>query len=345
MSLGVSIVICCYNGEARLPTTLQHLVAQQVDAAIDWEVILVDNASSDRTTAVAIETWAAANVQAPLITVNEPQPGQTHARLKGIATAKYDLVSFVDDDNWVSPNWIQTVVEIMQNHPEVGACGGQNSAVAEVELPTWFADYQCDYAVGTQADTAGDVTDTRGFLWGAGLTMRKRAWQQLHDRGFEPINGGRAGQILTSCDDYEFCQALILAGWRLWYDPRLHLSHFMSPNRLQWSYLKRLKRGFGASSVGLDAYKIAKQSRNWFYSFLSRLWLVRMIVVLLKLLGHGGKLIDRNSDQQEGDRQSIEIEILRGRLMGLWYSRNIYKQNLQKVLKADWRNRNQQPSL
>ena len=48
-TLGVSIVICCHNSAKLLPRTLEHLRAQEVDSTIPWEVIVVDNASTDNT--------------------------------------------------------------------------------------------------------------------------------------------------------------------------------------------------------------------------------------------------------------------------------------------------------
>lgn len=50
---GVSIVICCYNSASRLPETLQHIAEQEVAANISWEVIVVDNASTDNTQEIA----------------------------------------------------------------------------------------------------------------------------------------------------------------------------------------------------------------------------------------------------------------------------------------------------
>jgi GT2 family glycosyltransferase len=45
---GVSVVVCCHNSASRLPTTLHHLAAQEVPRDLGWEVIVVDNASTDR---------------------------------------------------------------------------------------------------------------------------------------------------------------------------------------------------------------------------------------------------------------------------------------------------------
>jgi cellulose synthase/poly-beta-1,6-N-acetylglucosamine synthase-like glycosyltransferase len=55
---GVSVVICCYNSSQRLPQTLGHLLAQECEVDLPWEVIVVDNASTDGTAEVARSVWS-----------------------------------------------------------------------------------------------------------------------------------------------------------------------------------------------------------------------------------------------------------------------------------------------
>jgi glycosyltransferase involved in cell wall biosynthesis len=48
MKLGISVIVCCYNSEKRLADTLAHLLNQKTNS-FDWEIIIVDNASTDTT--------------------------------------------------------------------------------------------------------------------------------------------------------------------------------------------------------------------------------------------------------------------------------------------------------
>jgi len=249
----VSIVICCFNSASRLPETIKHLMAQKVPDGLKWEVIVVDNASTDNTAQVARSLWPG-DAPAPLRIVSEPKPGISHARRRGFDEARYELISFIDDDNWVAPNWVRLVSEIMTAHPEVGACGGQSEAVFETEPPDWFEEHAANFVVGRQGDKAGDVTWSRGNLWGAGLTIRKQAWAELVEKGFQPILSGRIGNKLSSGEDYEICYALRLAGWRLRYSDELAFKHFMPTSRLSIPYLSKLKAGFGAQTIGFDPY-------------------------------------------------------------------------------------------
>src|SRR6266516_3860790 len=77
--LGVSVVICCHNSAQRLAKPLAHLAVQQVPQGIPWEVILIDNASTDGTADFATAHWPA-TASAPLRVISEPRLGLTHAR-------------------------------------------------------------------------------------------------------------------------------------------------------------------------------------------------------------------------------------------------------------------------
>ncbi len=166
-------------------------------------------------------------------------------------------MSFIDDDNWVYPDWVAIVSELMSAHHDIGACGGLNEPVADSDLPWWFDQYQVSYAVGPQDVQAGDITSRKGVLCGAGLTVRKSAWQSLVKNGFQARLVGRKGKSLLCSEDYELCLALRLAGWWIWYEPRMRLRHYLPVHRLTWRHLKSMVRGWGASTVYLDPYFMA----------------------------------------------------------------------------------------
>ena len=255
--MGVTVAICCHNSASRIRPTLEHLLAQVGAEAGSWEVLLVDNGSIDNTVALAKKTWISQNI--PLRIVAEPQPGQMYARKRAFQEAAFEYVSFVDDDNWVCPQWVSQVARILEANPEVAALGTRGEPVFEVPAPSWFAEFRGCYAAAQQWPEAGDVTVKRGFLWGAGLTIRKAAWQQIIALGFHSQLEGRCGSALGGGDDNEICQALRLAGWRLYHEPELRFRHFIPAQRLKWDYLRRIVTNFGVSSILLDAYQ-------WCYS-------------------------------------------------------------------------------
>jgi cellulose synthase/poly-beta-1,6-N-acetylglucosamine synthase-like glycosyltransferase len=152
---------------------------------------------------VARSNWRRSDV--PLRVVAEPALGLTFARICGISVARYEYVSFVDDDNRVGKEWVSQVIRVMTSDRFIGACGGLNRAVSDAELPWWFDSVAASYAVGPQGEFSGDVADARTFLWGAGLTIRRSAWLALSERGFSLSCSDRSGSALSSGGDSELC--------------------------------------------------------------------------------------------------------------------------------------------
>jgi glycosyltransferase involved in cell wall biosynthesis len=330
---GVSIVICCHNSSRLLPETLACLAAQTFSGnAPPWEVIVVDNASTDHTAKTATACWPG-DTRIPLRVVDEPKLGLTSARLRGIREAQYEFICFVDDDNRVSVDWIDKFFRVMIEHPEIGACGGQVQAAPETDLPPWFDRFQSYYAVGQQAGGAGDVTEARGYLWGAGLCLRKTAWDKLAENHFTFLLSDRSGNSLSSGGDAELCYALRLSGWRLWYEPQLTMSHFLPAARLQWSYLRRLSRAFGAATLSLDAYEFAlKGEPRGILDRLRRTWSWQTLATLKYLWRRPLKLLSAPFSLKEGDPEVLRIENLWGRLTALLRQRQAYAANQRRVL-------------
>jgi glycosyltransferase involved in cell wall biosynthesis len=336
---GVSVVICCYNGAKRLPQTLAHLANQQVRDRLRWEVIVVDNASTDETSQVALGSWPV-DAPVPLRVVYEHRRGKACARDRGFSEAKYEIVSFLDDDNWVCPEWVQSVSDIMVQHPDIGACGGYSDAICEVSPPRWFEGHKRSYAIGPWGNEEGYVPRTQGAFWGAGCTIRKSAWQQIVNNGFRPLLVGRQGSRLAAGEDSELCFALVLTGWRLWYEPSLRFQHFLPASRLNWKHLRRLHRGFGAASVMLDPYLFAlKQNPKTLKEIWKRTWTFRISVTLVSLLYYSIKLpINRAMYHQtlEGNSVVLSLEYVCARLSELLRNRKKYNFSINEIQNASW---------
>ncbi|RZJ94676.1 MAG: glycosyltransferase [Hymenobacter sp.] len=258
-STGITVLICTYNGAAVLPQTLQHLAAQQIPPGLNWEVLLISNASTDDTMTVAPQLWAKLGSPAPMRVLNEPRPGKHFALPLGFEEAYYPYICIVDDDNWLLPEYLRTALEIVAEHPEIGALAGVPEAVCEVTPPTWFNEFSSHYAIGEAAQQSGDITEQQGYLAGAGCIIRKAAWQRVTAANFETLlvkyPGGR-----VSGDDIEECYALRLAGYRIWFDNRLRLKHFVSAKKLTWAYLYSLYRSSAGAEVDLSPYRHYLQS-------------------------------------------------------------------------------------
>jgi len=334
--LGVSVVICSHNGERLLPSTLAHLKNQQVKGDLKWEVLVIDNASTDKTALVARQCWGD-HGPAPMRVVHEARLGLCYARERAFEEAQYEVVSFIDDDNWVTPEWVTTVCKCMSMDSQLGAVGSANTAVAEVAFPEWFSRYSSYYAAWDFPEVA---TIAPSFLVGAGMTIRKSVWQWLRHNGFHPRLTDRLGTRLTSSGDVELGCAIRLAGWKIRVEPQLELEHYMTAHRLRWDYLRRLIRGVGESHVVLDSYlRVAQCQHPSLLNRLRQCWWVRLATETAQLVSSqsSAKLVGCLFRDIEGDDDVAEIEFRMGRLLGLLRLRSKYGQLRRDIARASWR--------
>jgi glycosyltransferase involved in cell wall biosynthesis len=234
-----------------------------------WEVILVDNCSNDGTADVVKTLW---NSNIPLNIIQEPEQGLQYARVAGISQAKYEYLSFIDDDNRIAANWVQKVAELFTADDGAAMFGGKSDAVFETDPPAWFAGIQGSFAVGSQAIREGDITDTRGYLWGAGLSFRKSVYESIVRQGFRSLLTDRSGAGLNSGGDKELCLAFGLAGYRIWYSEELQFGHYIPSRRLTWDYAVRLFKGLGEPEFIFEIYRMVKNGAKFpFIRLYSRL--------------------------------------------------------------------------
>jgi len=288
-NFGVSIIVCCYNSVDRLPATLDHLKSQVVPEHIPWEVIVVDNGSTDQTAEVARTLWGDLP-GVPFRVVSQPTPGLIYARIKGFETAKYEFVSFVDDDNWVAPNWVQMVYEKMIEFPQAGQVGGRSEAVYESDPPIWFKKIPWSFGIGEQAEFEGEL-GKGAVLWGTGA-HRKSAWLNLQAKGFSPLLTGRKGSQQLSGEDLEIGYSLLITGWKLYYTPDLVFKHYMPSSRFNKRKYLQMRRGYGRSSVYLNMYRLLFSDKVLRVTVNRRVWNKKIADLIRNFITHPKVLVD-----------------------------------------------------
>lgn len=271
---GISVIVCCYNSAARLPATLQHLSGQITETNLDWEIILVDNNSTDNTATVASDYWQQLPVGKQLSIVSEPTPGLSFARDKGVHAAMYNIIIFCDDDNLLEPGYVQQAYNLVNKTKGLGYAvwGGKivpyfNSSTT---VPSWFEEEKANYVVGEQGIKSGDIT-ARGYIWGAGMVLLKSVYLTIISQRFPSLLRDRTGQELSSGGDAEICLRTIIAGYKLYYDASLLLNHYIPEARLTPAYNASLVEGFKTSNALLNKYKLFIHytlHRNRFYKIL-----------------------------------------------------------------------------
>ena len=250
MKLGISVIICCYNSIKRLPETLRHLALQEVSSDLPWEIVVIDNASTDNTAQLAQEEWNKYDsYHVGFQVTKQPLQGLVFAKEMGVNAANYEYLVFCDDDNWLSSNYISNAFKIMQSNGQIGVLGGHG--VFEPEQPFWseIEQYKTLYATGSQRWAV-----TEHWVYGAGSVYRKSLLLSLKSNGWQHITSGRVGNKLISGEDVELCFMCFLTGYQIVYDDRLLFKHFVPLKRQNINYILNLHFGLSYTNVLLNSY-------------------------------------------------------------------------------------------
>ncbi|MBK8502233.1 MAG: glycosyltransferase [Saprospiraceae bacterium] len=267
-----------------ISTTLHYLFKQQLPIGLRLEIILVDNASSDRTVTAAEEIWlsyAHKLNQVSYTMVSEPRQGLSYARFTGAHNATHPYLIYCDDDNYLSDDYCAVAYDLMENDPTIGACGGEGIPVFESGVaPEWSTRLGLSFAWGAQNAHEGYLDSYS--LYGAGLTMRRSIIMRLIDVGYQPVMQDRSGTALSSGGDEELTMWCKIMGYRLYYTPRLRFQHFIKGHRLTIDYVKRLYQGFGISLARQIPLQIILFNQEKTYHRLWTYQLVKWLVIAMK---------------------------------------------------------------
>lgn len=250
MNSGVSIIVCCYNSSKRLPETVKHLALQKVPAHINWEVIIVDNASTDGTAATARAECRKYNLtEVPFSVVSQPIAGLSHARDMGLNHARYEYLLFCDDDNWLSDDYIERAFKIMNNDSQIGVLGG--CGLIEAEQPALLSESLLKFTTvwGPQTWAANSH-----WVYGAGSVYRKSILLELKNANWCQVTTGRIGKKLLSGEDVEICLMSHLMGYKIIADDNLKFKHFVPLKRQNITYILKAAFWLNYSSALLNGY-------------------------------------------------------------------------------------------
>ena len=254
-SLHISVIICCYNSAERIEPTLEHLSKQSIDKNISWEVILVDNKSTDNIKEISKEIWNKTGSEVELIIVEELHSGLANARNKGIQSARGEILIFCDDDNWLDEEYLQIAYDIMKDDSSLGMLGGIGEEIIEGDKPFWFDRIKSSYAIGPQSDKDGDITFRKGYVYGAGAVIRKSVLKGIYSKGFVNQLTDRVGKTLVSGGDNEIGYMIAFSGFKIYYSSKLKFKHFVPQSRLTVDYVSKLVKGQQLTKYKVSYYE------------------------------------------------------------------------------------------
>jgi glycosyltransferase involved in cell wall biosynthesis len=229
-AIKVTVAIPTYNRADFLRQTLAG-IAQQHFPREHFEVLVIDNNSTDHTRAV-VEEFASAQ-PAPRYLV-EPQQGLDYGRNRAIAEARGEIILFGDDDILVQPDWIaQMAVPLMADRErKIGAVGGEVVPVFPDGLPDWVREWHAPLAF--RPDTGPLLP--KDSPMGANLAFPKWIFEQLGP--FHTALDRAAGNYFSGGDS-EMVRRVRHAGLQVWFSPAAAVRHQMPASRTTFRYARR----------------------------------------------------------------------------------------------------------
>jgi glycosyltransferase involved in cell wall biosynthesis len=230
----LSVVIVTHNRQGLITKALDGLLAQTVPQDA-FEVIVVDNASTDGTAArVGAYIRPGANVRY----LFEEIVGISTARNAGCRDARAPYVAFLDDDAIPDPDWVASILRAFEEVTPRPACvGGGIEPIYEIPCPAWIRGSLLDHL------SVVDHSPTPKFLADLLHTQKLASANMAVDRSaLEAVGGwntslGRVGDHLLSGEDVLMQLQLEALGRPIYYDPRIRVRHHVAAGRLTPAWL------------------------------------------------------------------------------------------------------------
>jgi GT2 family glycosyltransferase len=212
-----SVVVPSANRAVYLEVALASLAAQ--DADFDYEVLVIDDGSHDRTPAV-IESAGVQSLR------NETARGPNAARNSGVELAASDLIVLIDDDVYAPPGWLNAMLEGTAAHPRAEAFGGPIRARLEGPAPR-----SCGRELPpiTTLDL-GTADREAELVWSANMLIRRRALERV---------GEFDERLPTGGDEEDWLRRLRADGGEVMYLAAAGLDHRRAGNDARLRSLMR----------------------------------------------------------------------------------------------------------
>jgi glycosyltransferase involved in cell wall biosynthesis len=252
----ISVIVCTYNRCKTLSKTLSSLSTLVPPIGMPWELILVDNRSTDDTAAV-IKGFIA-NSRLNVRYLFERDQGLSYARNSAIRAARGRIIAFTDDDVTLDTRWLCEIQVAFEERECIGA-GGRILPVWTSQKPSWLTlsgPHSLRTGTIVSFDQGEDACDLMISPVGANMAFKMAAFEKY---GFFRTDLGKRGSDPMIGEETEFCTRLTRAGEKIRYAPkaivyhpvpmlRLRKRHFQSHYFNYGRYLARIN-GFPEDAI------------------------------------------------------------------------------------------------
>ena len=274
--MDITAILCTYNRCDSLASALESVAVSRLPHSVSWEVLVVDNNSTDRTREV-VERFVS-RYPGRFRYAFEPRPGKSNALNAALHDTKAEILAFVDDDVQVEPDWLHLLTRIFKD-PQYAGAGGRILPESEFTPPAWL-EVSGPYALAPLA--MFDLGPTARRLleppFGTNMAFRREVFNRYGH--FRRDLGPCPGSEIRS-EDTEFGARLLAGGELLWYEPAAVVYHAISRNRITPQYF--LKWWFDKARADIRANGLAPATR-WSVGGVPLHMFARLIVWTLRWL-------------------------------------------------------------
>ena len=212
--LHVSIVVSSRNRAPELGHFLNHVSRTQCQDGTRWELIFVDNGSTDDTAEVVRRFAATATF--PMQYLLEREPGKSRGVNAGIAASRGEVIALTDDDAWVSDTWVKDIFDHFSAHRDSQCIGGR-----VVRAYPDLADLAIRESMEPESVSLAGFSALTIQLIGCNMAVRRSLLMRigLFDPNLGPGVPAQAGE------DLDFLYRIVAAGHALHYVPEILVHH------------------------------------------------------------------------------------------------------------------------
>ena len=246
--MNITVVLCTYNRCDSLAKTLASIAASSFREPVEWEVLVVDNNSTDKTREVTEDFCR--QFPGRFRYSFEANPGKSFALNRGIREARGDLLAFTDDDVIADQAWLENLTMPLKKSDWAGI-GGRILPAERVSPPNWLPLNGPDSmgaALYAHFDLGEKPLQLAGPPYGANVAFRKSVFEKY---GFFRTDLGPSPNKRNprNGDDCEFGRRLWTGGEGLMYEPSAVVYHRVFKDRIRKDYILAWKYDAGRADV------------------------------------------------------------------------------------------------
>ncbi len=219
---------------------------------LDWEVVVVDNNSTDDTADVIHDLEGRYPIA--IRYAFEEEQGLSCARNRGIAESDSRYVAFIDDDIRAEPQWLSAIVGGFQQH-HCDAVGGKILLESGCVIPEWVQPEMLGFLGQRDLSDDGFFMDgVKSFPFGGNMALSRKIIDKvgLFDTRMGRKGEGRRREELFKGEETDYFRRLAAAGGRIYYEPRAVVRHKIMPHQLKKKFFRTIHFNAGYQKAMLD---------------------------------------------------------------------------------------------